>query len=306
VIAVLCGGVGAARFLDGLVRVVDPADVTAIVNVGDDFDAYGLRVCPDSDIVTYTLAGAIHAERGFGLKGDTLRVVEALRRLGVDAWFGLGDADFATAIYRTQRLAAGGPLHEIAGSIAAAYGVRTRILPVTNQPVRTRVRIEGGEWLDFQEYFVHRRNEPAVEALRYEGAEHASPAPGVLDAIASAEVVFIAPSNPFLSVHPLLAVEGVEEAVRATSAPVVAISPIVGGRAIKGPADRMLKSLGHEPSAEAVARIYGDLLDGYVYDEVDAPIDVAMPALATNTLMTDVTARERLAGAALYFARSLR
>lgn len=305
-ITVLAGGVGAARFLDGLVRVVEPASVTAIVNVGDDFDPYGVRVCPDSDIVTYTLAGIVHPERGFGLAADTFAVVEGLRRLGMDAWFGLGDRDLATALYRTGRLAAGAPLHRVAAELAERLGVGLRILPVTDNRVPTRVMAADGEWLDFQEYFVHRRNEPEVKAFEYAGAADAMPAPGVLEAIAEADVVIVAPSNPFLSIAPILAIPGVRKAIEAADAPVVAISPIVGGRAIKGPADRLLVSLGHEASASGVARYYGDLLDGYVYDSVDAPLDLPLPSLATDTIMVDDAARARLAAAVVEFAGSLR
>lgn len=305
-ITVLAGGVGAARFLEGLVRIIDPGQITVIVNVGDDTDLYGVRVCPDSDIVTYTLAGMVNQERGFGLTGDTYSVVEGLRALGVDAWFGLGDRDFATCLHRTGRLAAGEPLHQVTADIASKLGVTCRLIPATDQPVRTKVRIDSGEWLDFQDYFVRRRNEPAVTELRYERIESARPAPGVLEALGNAEAILIAPSNPFLSIRPILRIPGIEEAVRASAAPVVAISPLVGGRAIKGPADRMMTSLGFEPSASAIPGVYGGLLDGFVYDEVDAPIEPGIPALATQTMMVDLPAKERLARTTLEFARSLR
>lgn len=305
-ITVLAGGVGAARFLEGLVRVVDPAEITIIVNVGDDTDLYGVRVCPDSDIVTYTLAGLVNQERGFGLTGDTYSVVAGLKALGVDAWFGLGDRDFATCLHRTNRLAAGEPLHAITADIAARLGVTCRLIPATDEAVRTKIQIDTGEWLDFQEYFVRRRNEPAVAALRYDAIESARPAPGVLEALAAAEAILVAPSNPFLSIRPILGIPGIEDAVRQSAAPVVAVSPLVGGRAIKGPADRMMKSLGFDPSAGAIPGVYGSLVDGFVYDEVDAPLDVGIPSLATQTMMVDLAAKERLARATLEFARSLR
>jgi len=306
VITVLAGGVGAARFLEGLVRVVDPAEITIIVNVGDDTDLYGVRVCPDSDIVTYTLAGLVNQERGFGLTGDTYSVVAGLKTLGVDAWFGLGDRDFATCLHRTNRLAAGESLHAITAGVATRLGVTCRLIPATDEAVRTKVQIDTGEWLDFQEYFVRRRNEPPVVALRYDAIESARPAPGVLEALATAEAILVAPSNPFLSIRPILGIPGIEDAVRQSAAPVVAVSPLVGGQAIKGPADRMMKSLGFDPSAAAIPGVYGGLLDGFVYDEVDAPLEAGIPSLATQTMMVDLPAKERLARATLEFARSLR
>ena len=194
----------------------------------------------------------------------------------------------------------------VTADIAARLGVNCRLVPATDQSARTKVRIDTGEWLDFQDYFVRRRNEPPVAELRYEAIESALPAPGVLEALASAEVILIAPSNPFLSIRPILGIRGIEDAVRASSAPVVAISPLVGGRAIKGPADRMMKSLGFDATAAGIPRVYGGLLSGFVYDEVDAPIDPGIPALATQTMMVDLPAKERLARTTLDFARSLR
>ncbi len=305
-ITVLAGGVGAARFLDGLARVVPAGDVTVIVNVGDDFDIYGVRVCPDSDIVTYTLAGIVDPERGFGIAGDTFRFVQGLRDYGIEAWFGLGDRDLATSNYRTQRLGEGVPLHQVAAEIARGNGVDLRIVPATDDPLRTRIRTAAGEWLEFQEYFVHRRNEPEVAAIEYAGASSARPSPGVVESLRDAELVIIAPSNPFLSIRPILAVPGVEAALRSSPAPVVAISPIVGGRALKGPADRIMRSLGYEASAAAVAATYGDLLDGYVFDSVDAPMELPIPAHATDTIMRDAEARARLARETLDFGLRLR
>ncbi|MEK7863970.1 MAG: 2-phospho-L-lactate transferase, partial [Chloroflexota bacterium] len=250
-IVVLCGGVGAARFLTGVVRVVDPARVTAIVNVADDAQFHGLHVSPDLDTVLYTLAGVVDGTQGWGIADDTHAVQAALARLGRDTWFQLGDADLATHIHRTALLREGVPLSEVTARLARAFGVATRLLPASDEPQATMVRTDDG-WFAFQDYFVRRRQRDTVREVRFDGAGSAGP--GVCEAIAEAVAVVIAPSNPIVSIGPILALRGLREALASTAAPVVAVSPIIGGDAVKGPAAAMLASLGHEVSAVGVAR----------------------------------------------------
>jgi LPPG:FO 2-phospho-L-lactate transferase len=301
-VSVLAGGVGAARFLRGLVDVVEPQSVTIIGNTGDDEEFFGLHVSPDLDTVGYTLADVVGPE-GWGIDGDTYACLEQMRALGEEAWFLLGDADLATHVERTRLLREGRSLSEATAAIAGAFGLACRLLPMSNDRVRTVVTTDDGE-LSFQEYFVRRRWQDEVRALRFDGAATARPAAGVLDAIADADVVVIAPSNPLVSIGPILAVPGVREALVATGAPVVAISPIVGGRALKGPADRMMSALGHEPSAVGVARLYADFLDVLVLDNEDAALaqeveELGARAVVTNTVMRDASSREALARAAV-------
>lgn len=266
----MCGGVGAARFLTGLVQVVPPEDITAVVNVGDDIDLHGLHVSPDLDTVVYTVAGAIDPERGWGLAGESWRAMEALDRYPeARTWFNLGDRDLATHLYRTDRLATGLPLSEVTADIARAWGLALRILPVTDDRLRTRVTVAGQGEIGFQEYFVGQRHEVPVSAIRFDGAEVARPAPGVLAALETAEQVVLAPSNPLVSIAPVLAVPGVREAVVARRDHTVAVSPIVAGAALKGPADRLLRELGHEASVVGVARLYAPLAGTLVIDEAD-------------------------------------
>ncbi len=305
---VLCGGVGAARFLSGLVRVVDPARVTAIVNVADDEEFHGLHVSPDLDTVLYTLAGLVDGTRGWGLLGDTDAVQRALARLGRDTWFQLGDRDLATHIHRTALLREGRTLSEVTAALARAFGVTVRLLPSSDDPQATKVRADDG-WLDFQEWFVRRATRDAAREIRFEG--DARPAPGVLDAIAAADVIVVAPSNPFVSIGPVLAVAGVREAIERAPAPVVAVSPIVGGEALKGPAAAMLASLGYEVSALGVARIYRGLVDAFVIDDRDAAlaphIDVlGMRVTVAPTIMRDAAAKESLARTVLSAAEGAR
>jgi LPPG:FO 2-phospho-L-lactate transferase len=270
--------VGAARLLSGLVRVQPPAEVTAIVHVGDDVELHGLHISPDLDTVTYTVAGAIDPERGWGLAGETWHAMEALRRYPrARAWFNLGDRDLATHLYRTDRLRAGAALSTVTAEIADAWELGLRLLPASDDALRTRVTVPDGE-IDFQEYFVHRQHDVAVSAVRFEGAETASPAPGVLDAIRTASRVVIAPSNPIVSIAPVLAVPGVRDAVEARRADVVAVSPIIAGAALKGPADRLLRELGHEASVVGVARIYAPVATTLVVDEADADHAAAVEA----------------------------
>lgn len=278
-IAALCGGVGAARFLRGLVDVVDAADVVAIVNTGDDIVLHGLHVSPDLDTVTYTLAGAVSAERGWGLEGETWAAMGALARYPSPlAWFNLGDKDLATHLFRTDRLRHGATLSEVTAEIARAWDVAATVLPMTDDRVETRMDVVGEGELGFQEYFVGRRHEVAVKAVRLDGAEAARPAPGVLDAIAGAERIVVCPSNPIVSIGPILAVPGVEAAVEARRRRAVAVSPIVAGAALKGPADRLLAELGHEVSVVGVARLYAPLVAALVVDEADAALAPAVEA----------------------------
>jgi LPPG:FO 2-phospho-L-lactate transferase len=304
-IVVLAGGVGAARFLEGVVTVVPPEEVVVVSNTGDDLDFFGLRVCPDIDTVVYTLAGRADAARGWGLLHDTFHVITALRRFeeasrppSPAAWFNLGDHDLATSLYRTQRLAEGATLTEVTAEIVAAHGLGVRLLPMTDARVETRVRTPAGE-LAFQEYFVQRRTEDDVLGIRFAGIETAAPAPGVLEVIREAEAVLIAPSNPIVSIGPILAVAGVREALQTTSAPVVAVSPIIGGETVKGPAAKMLRTLGHEASAVQVGLLYRDFLDALVIDRVDAALAPAVEAAGLRCVVTDTIMRGRYEKAAL-------
>ena len=299
-VAVLAGGVGAARFLDGLVRIVPPSDVTAIVNVGDDMEWAGLHISPDLDTVTYTLADLVNPDTGWGLRGESRRTLDRLSELGGPDWFMIGDLDLATHLYRTDRLSAGDPLSEITRDLTARLGLECVITPVTDDRLRTVVGTDQGE-LAFQDYFVRRRASDPVHALRFDGAETARPAPIVKHALAEADVIVVAPSNPFLSIDPLLSVRGVREQVTSNRAKVVAVSPIVGGQAVKGPAADILQSLGHDVSALGVARLYDDLAEVFVLDETDAALadviaaETGMRVVVMPTLMTDVDAKMALA-----------
>jgi len=301
VITVLAGGVGAARMLSGIVQVVPPADVTAIVNVGDDVELHGLRISPDLDTVTYTLAGAIDPERGWGLAGETWQAMEALGRLGGERWFNLGDRDLGTHLYRTGRLASGADLTTVTDEMAQAWGLEVRLLPVSNDPVRTFVtlRDEPGVEIGFQEYFVRRQHDVAVAAVRFQGAEAASAAPGVIDAIDQADTLVIAPSNPIVSIGPVLAVPGVRDAVERRRARTVAVSPIVAGAALKGPADRLLAELGHDVSVVGVARLYRSLAATFVIDEADRELAPAVEAEGLRCVVTDTIMRDAERAAAL-------
>jgi LPPG:FO 2-phospho-L-lactate transferase len=286
-VVTLAGGVGAARMLAGLVQVVDPDRLTAVVNTGDDLVLHGLEISPDLDTVTYTLAGAIDPERGWGLAGETWQAMESLRRYGGEAWFNLGDRDLGTHLYRTARRRAGATLSEVTAEIAAAWGLGLRMLPVTDGVLRTRVTVAGEGEIGFQEYFVQRQHSVAVSAVRFEGAEAVEPAPGVLEAIAGADRVVIAPSNPIVSIGPLLAVPGVRDAVVARREDVVAVSPIVAGAALKGPADRLLRELGHESSVVGIARIYAELAATLVIDRADAELADAVEAEGVRCVVAD-------------------
>ena len=280
-ITVLAGGVGAARMLRGIVAVADPSTVTAVVNTGDDLVLHGLHISPDLDTITYTLAGAISATQGWGLEGETWNAMGMLgERYGGQTWFGLGDKDLATHLYRTQRRREGATLTEVTAEIVEAWTLGgLRLLPMTDDVVSTRITLaDSGEEIGFQEYFVGQRHSVAVSAVRFEGVESATPGPDVLEVIERAERVVIAPSNPIVSIGPILAVAGVAQALRSRRDDVVAVSPIIAGAALKGPADRLLTELGHESSVVGVARLYADWCSTLVIDEADAPLADAVEA----------------------------
>ena len=296
-IAALAGGVGAARMLRGLVAVVPPAAITAVVNTGDDTVLHGLHISPDLDTVTYTLAGMINQQTGWGLEGETWAAMSELRAYSGDrlGWFNLGDRDIGTHLYRTTRLVEGAPLSTVTAEIAARWDLTLRILPMSDDRVETRIVVAdgtpGGREVAFQEYFVRARHSVPVRSVRFDGIEQSRPAPGVLDAIAMAETVVICPSNPIVSIGPVLAVPGIAEAVKARRADAVAVSPIIAGRALKGPADRMLTELGGEASVVGVARTWAPYAATLVIDEADrhrtGDVEAAgMRAVVGPTIMT--------------------
>lgn len=310
-VVALAGGVGAARLLRGLVEVVRPEDVLAVVNTGDDREFYGLHVSPDLDIVTYTLADRVDREKGYGLAGDTFEVVGALARFGHETWFRLGDRDLATCLHRTIGLRAGRGLAALTDEIRRALGVRATLVPMSEDPCPTFVLLRGGRRLHFEEYLARDGAPDDVASVDLGPAQRARPAPGVLEAIAGAEAIVVCPSNPVVSIGPILAVPGVREALRASAAPVVAISPIVGGKPVKGPAAQLLRGIGAEVSARGVAALYRDFARGFVFDERDASqtADVSAQGLAPrtlDTLMVDLRCAARLAEAALDLAREIR
>jgi len=306
-IVALAGGVGAARFLRGLEPGTHAERLTTIVNTGDDRVFYGVHVSPDIDIVIYTLSGRVDASRGYGLAGDSFRVIEQLGALGNEIWFRLGDLDFANCQHRTMRLASGAGLAAVTREISTSLGVRSRILPMSESPCPTIVELSGGRRIHFEEYLVRDGAPDEVVGVDLSAAQAATPGPGVLDAIARADVILVCPSNPVVSIAPILAVPGVRAAVEASDAPVVAVSPIVGGAPVKGPADRLLRGLGHEVSARGVAVLYRDLADAYILDERDAALEADIAALGLrtrvmDTIMRDTTTSQLLAQAALDLA----
>jgi LPPG:FO 2-phospho-L-lactate transferase len=323
-VVALAGGVGGAKLAHGLAQCLPPVNLTVIVNIGDDFDHMGLRICPDLDTVCYTLAGLANPSTGWGRADETWNVFEGVKRLGGPAWFRLGDRDLSTHLERTRRLRQGQSLSRITRDFCQAWGVELTVLPVTDDFTPTWVYTDSGE-MPFQEYFVHRQCQPRVVGFRFEGVERSHPAPGVIEALRAAELVVICPSNPWVSIDPILAVPGVRDVI--TSHPlsldpigeegnvvrkqvVLAVSPIIGGKTVKGPAAKMYTELGIQPSALAVARHYGSVLNGFVLDNVDAVQAEAVQAfgirtLATNTLMPTSNERHRLAQEALDFGRSL-
>jgi LPPG:FO 2-phospho-L-lactate transferase len=310
-VVVLAGGTGGAKLAHGLQMVLPAGDLSVVVNTADDTERHGLLVMPDHDAILYMLDGRFDDERGWGIAGETWTVVDELERYGEETWFRLGDRDFATHIARTARLAGGSTLTGAVLALQATRGIPSTILPMSDAPVRTQVRTEEG-WLDFQEYFVHRGQAPEVLEVRYVGIDSARPTEQVTAALAAADVVVVGPSNPIVSLGPILAVPGMRQGIaeaRARGTPVLAVSGIVAGRALKGPADRMLASLGIESSALGVARLLAGLLDGFVLDEVDRLLEddiraLGVRTLVTDTVMADHAGRARLARAVLEFAAS--
>jgi LPPG:FO 2-phospho-L-lactate transferase len=299
-VVALAGGVGGAKLAHGLAGILPPQDLTVIANTGDDFEHYGLYICPDLDTLCYTLAGSANPETGWGRRDETWNVMENAAQLGGPEWFRLGDQDLGTHLERTRRLREGQTLSQVTRDFCRAWGIENTILPMSDQPVRTIVETAEGD-LTFQEYFVHRRCEPRVTGFRFAGVEAAEPAPGARAAIRSAEVILICPSNPWVSIDPILRVIGRMEK------PVVAVSPIIGGQTVKGPAAKMFRELGIEPSALAVARHYCDLATGFVLDRVDHELEgeirsLNIETLVTNTLMKSHDDRMKLAGHILEFA----
>ena len=304
-IVALAGGIGASKLLLGLNRVMDPRELTVVVNTGDDIVLHGLSISPDLDIVTYTLAGLVNPETGWGFRDETFRALEQLAVYGGPKWFHLGDRDLATHIHRTAMLRAGARLSEVADSIREALGVQARILPMSDQPVPTMIETGEGR-LHFQEYLVQRRAEPRVRAISFDSIERARPGPGVLDALESARSIVICPSNPLISIGPILAVPGVREAMRKRRAHVVAVCPIVGGKSLKGPSDQMLEQLGHEVSALGVARMYQDICGTMVIDPIDSAQSPAIESLGMEvvihaTVMRDLEDKELLARRVMQF-----
>jgi len=309
VIVALAGGVGGAKMAQGLQAALSPGDLTVVVNTADDFELYGLRISPDLDTVMYTLAGIADPINGWGVAGDTRQTLDAIARYGQESWFLLGDQDFATHIMRTERLRAGIPLSAITAELSAAIGIPNRIVPMTDDQVATLIDTPAGT-LEFQDYFVARHQSDDVLGVTFAGMEKATAHPDALAAIREANAVVVAPSNPIVSVAPILATPGVRKTLANTQAPIVAVSPIVGGQALKGPAALMLATLGHEVSALGVARLYADWIDGLVIDEVDRDlgptIELLGPrVLVTATVMGDEADRRRLAVDVLNFAASL-
>jgi LPPG:FO 2-phospho-L-lactate transferase len=299
-VAVLAGGVGGARFLKGLLTVVDPATVSIVGNVADDVEVLGLHVSPDLDTVLYTLTGLADDERGWGRAGETWNALTTAAEIGGESWFRLGDRDIGLHLVRTQLLDEGLPLSDVTERLAHAYGLECALLPATDDPLRTFVETPAGTF-PFQTWFVARGHRDEVDAVHFAGAPAAEPAPGVLEALDAADVIVIAPSNPYVSIAPILAVAAIRRAIERRSVPCVAVSPLIGGRAVKGPADRMLVRLAGGATPAHVASAYDGLIDALVIDEADAPTELppGVRAVVTQTLMTDDGARRRLAQAVL-------
>jgi LPPG:FO 2-phospho-L-lactate transferase len=303
-VVALAGGVGGAKLAHGLAQVLSPEDLTVIVNTGDDFEHYGLYISPDLDTVCYTLAGLANPETGWGRVDETWNAIENANRLGGPDWFNLGDQDLGTHLERTRRLKNSQTLSQITREFCKIWEIGSMILPMSDQPVRTIVNTNEGE-LPFQEYFVHRECEPKVKGFRFEGVETAEATPGSLEAIEAADAVIICPSNPWVSIDPVLAVTGIRSALVAKK--VVAVSPIIGGKTVKGPAAKMYAELGIQPSALAVAQHYRGLLSGFVLDKVDAELAdlIEIPTLTTDTLMNSLTKRAKLARDMLHLIRRI-
>jgi LPPG:FO 2-phospho-L-lactate transferase len=300
-VVVLAGGTGGAKLARGMADVVGPGELVVVANTGDDVEIHGAHVSPDPDLVAFWLADRIDA-RGWGLDGDTFHVMDALRELGAEVWFDLGDRDLAIGIERARRLAAGERLTDAIGALCRSLGIAARVLPMCDEPVRTRVRARD-RWQPFQEFMILGRGEGPVQDVAFDGIEAARPTPEALDAVARARAIVIGPSNPAVSIGPILALPGMRDALRAAPAPVVAVSPIVGGAVLKGPTAAFMEWAGQPVSAAGVAALYGDLLDGLLADE-DVPGE--LPLQRTELLMADAAGRRRLAAETLAFAERLR
>lgn len=309
-IAALAGGVGASKLLLGFAQVMNPRDLTVIVNTGDDVAMHGLEISPDIDIVTYTLAGVVNPATGWGFADDTFFALERLEALGAPGWFNLGDRDLATHIFRTEQLRNGRTLSEITEHVRRALGVKSRIIPMSDSPVRTMIRTDRGV-LNFQEYLVKHRSRPVVRSILFAGAKTARPARGVIAALRTADAIVICPSNPLISIGPILRVRGIREELRRRRDRVIAVGPIVGGKSLKGPSDRMLRQTGHAKTALGVARIYCDICGTMILDRHDEQLSGAIRGLAMqvvlgNTIMNSLEDRKNLARLVLVAARRIR
>ena len=304
-VVVLAGGLGGSRFARALAETIDPAELTIVGNVGDDIEVLGLYVSPDLDTILYTLTGRLDEERGWGRRDETWNALEEAGRLGAETWFQLGDRDIGLHLVRSEKLRAGQTLSSVTRELAAAFGLEPALLPATDDRLRTWLATPAGEF-PFQEWFVGRQHRDEVDGVRFEGAEDAQPAPGVLEALAEADLIAIAPSNPFVSIGPILAVAGIREALEQRRAPAVAVSPLIGGKAVRGPADRMLARLAGGTGPKQVTDCYKGLIDALVVDEADADEDAGIRTIVTRTLMSDADARRRLADAVLETAATPR
>jgi len=309
-IVALAGGVGGAKLAHGLALSIPPEDLTVVINTADDFRLYGLYISPDIDTVMYTLAGIANPQTGWGVQGDTTNALEMIARYGRDTWFLIGDRDLATHVLRTELLSSGRTITQVTSELATALGVRSKLLPMCNEPVSTTIFATDGRVLEFQEYFVRYRHEPEVAKVEFAGIDRAQATQEVLSAIRSAELIIFCPSNPFVSIGPILSVRGVREAIDASSAPKVAVSPIVGGSAIKGPAADMMRSMGFEVSPLGIAKYYRGIVNGIVIDNIDADLEenvrsLGLSVLVTNTIMNTVEDRQRLARELLAFGSKL-
>ncbi len=304
-VAVLAGGLGGSRFALALAETIEPEQLTIVGNVGDDVEVLGLHVSPDLDTILYTLTGRLDDERGWGRKDETWNALEAVGELGAETWFQLGDRDIGLHLARGERLRRGESLSSATRELSLAFGLRPALLPATDERLRTWLETPAGAF-PFQEWFVGRRHRDEVDAVRFEGAEEARPAPGVLEALDEADLIAIAPSNPFVSIGPILAVAGIREALEQRSVPAVAVSPLIAGKAVRGPADRMLARLAGGTGPAQVTDCYKGLIDALVIDQADADEDAGIRTIVTRTLMSDADARRRLADAVLETAGALR
>jgi LPPG:FO 2-phospho-L-lactate transferase len=304
-VVVLAGGLGGSRLARALAETLDPAELTIVGNVGDDLEVLGLYVSPDLDTILYTVTGRLDEERGWGRAGETWNALETAGELDGETWFRLGDRDLGLHLVRTEALRRGDPLSAVTARLAAAFGLGAELLPATDDRLRTWVRTPDGE-LSFQEWFVARQHRDEVDGVRFEGAEDARPAPGVLEALERADLIAIAPSNPFVSIAPILAVAGIREAIERRRVPAVAVSPLIAGKTVRGPADRMLARIAGGTGPQQVTDCYEGLIDALVIDEADADDEAGIRTIVTRTLMTDAEGRRRVAEAVLETAGALR